>query len=122
MFGWFKSKAPLSELSSISASLREILEYPNPCIGRRPFVCDGKPESCTVMVIGENPALPLDVDWWEFWSDDSGFDLRAFNARFQQRQAGGKTFEAFERLLEPFRNAGHKCLVTNAYRNENAGG
>ena len=34
---------------------------PSPCY-ERPFVCDGFPDTCEVLVIGENPATPL-IAW-----------------------------------------------------------
>ena len=30
---------------------------------------------CQVMVVGENPAMILNTDWWMFWDDELGFDL-----------------------------------------------
>jgi len=32
----------------------------------RLFVCDGLPEQCVVIVIGENPLTRLGTDWWSF--------------------------------------------------------
>ena len=79
-----------------------------------------------MIVIGENPALELRVDWWTFWDDDSGFDLRSFEKLFKERRvASGKkrpTRDALDRLLNPLREAGLGCLETNVFRNENPGG
>jgi hypothetical protein len=106
-------------MSRISERLR--CRVKDPCINARPFVCDGNPEDCRVMIIGENPALELNVNWWDFWCDDTGFDLHKFNEQFQQQQKS-KTHKALEKLWEPLRNAKEKCLVTNRFRNENRGG
>jgi hypothetical protein len=73
------------------------------------------------MVIGENPAVKLDVDWWAFWDDDAGYDRPKFDALFRGKSAG-RTRRAIQRLLDPLEAAGHSCLVTNRYRNENLGG
>ena len=109
--------------SLISAQLHTML--PKRCFDR-PFVCDGLPENCAVIVIGENPALKLGVDWWTFWDDDSGFDLRRFEKLFKEKRvASGKrrpTRDALDRLLNPLREAGLGCLDTNVFRNENPGG
>ncbi len=109
--------------SRIAAQLHA--KIPKPCFDR-PFVCNGLPETCVVMVIGENPALKLRVDWWTFWDDDSGFDLRKFENVFQEKRdaVGGRrpTRDAIDRLLNPLRNAGLGCVDTNVFRNENLGG
>ena len=55
---------------SLSSELHRLI--PDPCFDR-PFVCDGPPESCDVMVIGENPATKMGTDWWSFWDDEKGF-------------------------------------------------
>ncbi len=62
---------------------------PTPCFDR-PFVCDGRPECCTVIVIGENPATRMYKDWWSFWDDGTGFDLRMFEDQYEtSRRAPG---------------------------------
>lgn len=109
--------------SRIATQLHNLL--PKRCL-ERPFVCDGLPENCSVIVIGENPALHLGVNWWTFWKDDSGFNLQKFETKFQEmRDALGErrpTRDALDRLLNPLRHAGLGCLETNVYRNENIGG
>ena len=79
-----------------------------------------------MIVIGEHPALKLGVDWWTFWDDDSGFDLRRFEKLFKEKRvASGKrrpTRDALDRLLNPLREAGLGCLDTNVFRNEYTGG
>ncbi len=109
--------------SRISAHLHTML--PKPCFGR-PFVCDGLPENCVVIVIGKKNALELGVDWWTFWDDDSGFDSRRFEILFKERRIALKkrlrTRDTLDRLLEPLREAGLGCLETNVFRNENPGG
>ncbi len=109
--------------SRIAAQLHTML--PKPCFDR-PFVCDGLPENCVVIVIGENPFLDLRVDWWIFWNDDSGFDFRNFEILFKEKRiASGKQLKtriALDRLLGPLRDAGLGCLETNVFRNENPDG
>ena len=79
-----------------------------------------------MIVIGENPAVELEVDWWTFWDDDSGFDFRNFEILFEEKSiASGrhpKTRIALDRLLGPLRDGGLGCLDTNVFRNEKRGG
>jgi hypothetical protein len=44
----------------------------------RPFVCDGSPLTCSVFIVGFNPATEMDKSFWSYWSDTSGFDNAAF--------------------------------------------
>src|SRR5215216_5977419 len=101
--------------SRICDRLRTIL--PKPCFDR-PLVCDGVPERCTVLIIGENPAVQLGVDWWAFWNDESGFDRHKFQLLLGERKPT-KTRLALDRLLGPLRREGLGCLETNVFRNEN---
>ena len=109
--------------SRIAAQLHTKL--PKPCYDR-PFVFDGLPENCVVIVIGQDNALDLGVDWWTFWNDDSGFDFQKFEIVFKERRrASGKrlkTRDALDRLLNPLRDAGLGCLETNVFRNQNPDG
>ena len=96
---------------------------PSPCY-ERPFVCDGFPDTCEVLVIGENPATPLTVDWWSFWEDTSGFDYNHFLEVYQaERRAAGRRSESNTRLrLNRIRSNGLNCIETNAFRNEGLDG
>jgi hypothetical protein len=99
------------------------LLIPSPCFDR-PFVCDGLPESCTVIVIGENPAATMDTDWWSFWDDKYGFDLGKFEVAYQKaRLARNKRPVSNTRLrLMRLRGMGLHCLETNVFMNEGLGG
>jgi hypothetical protein len=96
---------------------------PAPC-NDRPFVCDGLPGSCDVVVIGENPATPMNGDWWRFWDGENGFNLGEFEHAYEEeRRARGQRPISQARLrLMRLRSNGLKCLETNAYRNEQLGG
>jgi len=78
-----------------------------------------------VIVIGENPSLKLGVNWWTFWDDDAGFDLRRFEKLFKKKRvASGRkrpTRDRLDRLLNPLREAGLGCVDTNVFRNEKTG-
>ncbi len=106
---------------SLSSELHRLI--PDPCFDR-PFVCDGPPESCDVMVIGENPATKMGTDWWSFWDDEKGFDLGKFERAYEEaRLAVGKRAISNTRLrLRRLRSHGLRCLETNLFKNERLGG
>jgi len=89
----------------LSQYLRNTL--PEPCYDR-PFVCNGLPQSCTVMIIGENPATQMQSDWWSFWNDETGFDLSRFETSYSEARivAGKRPLTNTRRRLNKFRNAG----------------
>jgi hypothetical protein len=93
--------------------------YQEPC-NERPFVCDGLPETCNVIIIGENPATKLNVDWWSFWNDANGFDLAKFEKQYQEtrRSFGKEPVSKTRGQLNRLRSFGLKCLETNAVSNE----
>jgi hypothetical protein len=99
--------------------------YPGP-LYHRPFVCDGRPEACNVIVIGENPATKMEeTDWWSFWDDDSGFDFKKFESEYKQsRLKRGKKsdFSPTRKRLNILRENGLRTLETNAFSNERPDG
>ena len=89
------------------------------CCNARPFVCDGLPDTCKVIIIGENPATRLNANWWGFWDEDSGFNLQRFLKRYKEtRRNPGPTRKRFD----IFRRNGLECVETNVYRNERFNG
>jgi len=110
-----------SVTNRISTQLHILI--PKPCF-ERPFVCDGLPETCVVMVIGENPAVRLETDWWTFWDDASGFDLQKFDSAYaaKRKSEGKRPIPNTRARLNRLRNTGLTFLETNVYRNEGLGG
>ena len=89
------------------------------CCNERPFVCDSLPDTCEVIIIGENPATRLNANWWGFWDEDSGFNLQRFLERYKEtRRNPGPTRKRFD----IFRRNGLRCVETNVYRNERFNG
>jgi hypothetical protein len=111
----------LGVLKSIVDQIHSLIA--KPCF-TRPFVCDGLPEQCAAIVIGENPVTPLGTDWWSFWDDRKGFDLQNFELFYEnERKHQGKgPVSNTRRRLNRIRVSGLKCLETNAYSNEGPGG
>ena len=54
--------------------------------GERPFVCDGYPATCHVMVVGQNPATNLSEDWWSFWDTEYGFKESSFESAYEKHR------------------------------------
>lgn len=92
---------------------------PSPCY-ERPFVCDGQPDQCTVIVIGKNPVTSLSRDWWSYWNDNSGFDLEKFQSVYEsERIATQKSpVSNTRRRLNRLRENGLSCIETNVFRSE----
>lgn len=92
---------------------------PRPCLDR-PFVCAGRPDACTAVLIGENPATSTNADWWSFWSDVTGFDLERWEAsyRSERLRRGKRAMSATRSRIVRLRSAGIRCLETNVFMNE----
>ncbi|WP_273432712.1 hypothetical protein [Chitinibacter tainanensis] len=95
---------------------------PKPCY-QRPFVCKGLPSDCEVIIIGENPATKLSIDWWSFWNTKTGFDFDAFEMYYmEERKKIGKYVSNTRLRLNRIRERGVKCMETNAFCNERLDG
>lgn len=95
---------------------------PTPCFDR-PFVCEGFPSESTVLVIGENPATELGMDWWEFWDRKTGFNYPAFLDCYMERRSSlGNRMGNTRRRLQRFRYNQVKCVESNVHQNERPGG
>ena len=100
-----------------AARIKEIVDCP--LYGQRPFVCDGYPDECHVMIIGTNPATPLDMDWWECWIPDYGFDYNLFMSKYKARRKKlGQTRQRLMLITDCLREHRLKCIETNVYRRE----
>lgn len=44
----------------------------------RPFVCEGSPLNCTIMIVGYNPATSSSEDFWSYWQSGFGFRKAAW--------------------------------------------
>lgn len=83
-------------------------------------MCEGNPDQCTVVVVGENPATELGVDWWQHWDESRGFLFAEWTAAYEEsRRGGGKPAVSPTRLrLDRLRKHGVRCLETNVFFNE----
>lgn len=112
----------MHELSDFSLQLRALAGGHSV----RPFVCDGSPLTCSVFIVGLNPATAMSVDFWEFWSDSTGFDksrwldayrnerssrpLRAGRTRRSKISPTRRNLDIITESAKPVR-----CLETNIY-------
>ena len=93
---------------------------PRPCYGR-PFVCDGLAEKCVALVIGENPATEVGIDWWSYWDDATGFQFSKWRSDYKKSR--GERGASNTRLrLDRLRLRGVRCLETNVFANERPDG
>lgn len=94
------------------ATLRRILPSDG---STRPFVCAGFPDKQHLVVVGENPGRALRASWWDYWSDETGFDRAQFMASYcEAKPVIRGTRQRFEALAA----AGIRVLETNTFANE----
>lgn len=51
----------------------------------RPFICDGNPLTCTVWLVGINPATPMKDNFFDFFNKD-GFDYGKWENAYKQER------------------------------------
>ena len=99
----------------------------SPLYGQRPFVCDGYPTESQVLIIGMNPATPLNMDWWDWWNSERGFDYDLFMSRYintrrrTRKSLLGTTRRRFIRITDTLQSKFRlnlKSIETNVYRRE----
>ncbi len=99
-----------------TAAIRK--ELHDPCYDR-PFVCDGKPDAGTVIIVGENPGRITRTNWWSYWTDEGGFDFASFTKDYEAKgQVRGSRLR-FNRVRQMW---GINAVETNFYRDEGLGG
>lgn len=112
-----------SGLSEFSRGLASLIGKPTDL---RPFVCEGSPLACDVFLVGINPASPMSVEFWDFWSDRYGFDKRAWFEKYKEerrnrplkpgkkrRNEVSNSRRTIDVVVESARPV--KCLETNIY-------
>jgi hypothetical protein len=83
--GKISSHPPMNrDLQNFEAKLKGLIGRPTDL---RPFVCNGSPLTCDVIIVGINPATLLNADFWDFWFPGYGFGKAAwFEAYLQARR------------------------------------
>lgn len=111
------------DLAAFRARLESLVGRPTQV---RPFVCDGSPLDCDVMIVGSNPATSMEKDWWEWWDPKHGFKRNAWLEHYRVERARqplkpGKTrrmpISNTRRVLDWIAGSAYpvKCLETNIY-------
>lgn len=94
--------------------LIEFREQLQPLMGgdtSRPFVCDGNPLDCRFFVVGFNPATTVGRDFWQYWSDETGFDKYDFMYDYRRVRKLRGARPRIEAIVEQFPS--NWCLETN---------
>lgn len=114
--------ARMSDLRTFERDLEAVIGKPT---GHRPFICEGSPLGCQVLIVGANPATGMESGFWDFWSTDEGFDKKRWWAAYlrerAERAAEGKrknrrvsTSRAIIERVVASAGSG-VCLETNVY-------
>lgn len=83
----------------------------------RPFLCEGSPLECKIVIIADEPVTTLKHNFWEFWEPGYGFKKHLwFEAYRKERIQAGDTEETRTRtrinlIVEAAKPV--KCLDTN---------
>ncbi|RWO81008.1 hypothetical protein [Mesorhizobium sp.] len=94
--------------------LSEFRERLQPLMGAdtsRPFVCDGNPLDCRFFVVGFNPATTVGRDFWQYWSNEAGFDKYEFMRDYLRVKKLRGARPRIEAIVEQFPS--NWCLETN---------
>ena len=59
-------------------SFRERLTALMQADDERPFLCNGDPLTTKAFIVGFNPATTVTGHFWDYWSDETGFDKKRF--------------------------------------------
>ncbi|HET8886043.1 MAG TPA: hypothetical protein VFM70_06795, partial [Salinimicrobium sp.] len=53
----------------------------------RPFICEGNPLDCKIFIVGINAATEMQQDFWEFWSEEDGFNKNKWLGSYKAERA-----------------------------------
>jgi hypothetical protein len=110
-------------LPEFEQALRDLIGQPT---ALRPFVCDGSPLTCSVFIVGYNPATEMTADWWTFWDPQYGYRRAEWFQEYQRERANrplkpGKTrrlpVSNTRRVIDCILEAAQpvQCLETNIF-------
>ncbi|MER8435418.1 hypothetical protein NKH36_18915 [Mesorhizobium sp. M1312] len=89
-------------LAEFERDLQVLIDRPSM---HRPFVCEGSPLACDVLIVGYNPATTMKQDFWTYWKPDYGFDKSAWFAAYREERAARplKPGKKFRPAISPTR-------------------
>lgn len=99
------------DLASFDRQLRDLTKE-DPRV--RPFVCDGSPLHCRIVIAGLNPAT--DMPFWPYWNARTGFDRKAWYEAYLGHRANRTPSTTRRRTDRAVRSVypAH-CVETNLY-------
>lgn len=73
--------------------IEDVLRSASDEASKRPFLCEGDPSFCELMVVGLNPATTQDLgEWTDYWDPNYGMNRKAFLQRYTtERLKAGKS-------------------------------
>lgn len=100
-------------LKEFEAKLAAIIGRPTDL---RPFVCEGSPMDCRVMLVGFNPTTPA-KDFWACWRAGYGYDKRGWLADYQQQrvQEGKRLNSNSREIMDRIGQGAGSLLEANIY-------
>lgn len=103
------------DLQEFEQQLRDLIGSP---ARLRPFVCEGSPLACRVVITGSNPATQVGLDFWDFWTRGYGFHKTAWREAYARERArlGKRPVSTTRRVIDQLTGAmSVPCLETNIY-------
>ncbi|TOG78711.1 hypothetical protein CGI93_23665 [Vibrio parahaemolyticus] len=79
----------------------------------RPFVCSGSPLDSELFIVGFNAATEMKAQFWDFWSQDSGFDRKVWFDTYVKERADKPLNEGKTRRLRVSRTRRCIDLITD---------
>lgn len=79
----------------------------------RPFLCDGNPRKCDVMIVGLNPATSGGLNIWDHWSDERGLNRASFMLAYRKVRKITGVRARLERIVSQLPT--DAALETNIY-------
>lgn len=82
----------------------------------RPFVCEGSPLACDILLVGFNPRTPMPADYWSFWREGYGFEKKTFEQAYEVSQlADGQSHASNTReVMRRFAKGASDCNIVEA--------
>jgi hypothetical protein len=91
--------------------------------GRRPFVCNGRPEDSAVLIVGLTPGTEMKADWRGWWVDER-FNKAAFMAAYREAKRLGpeQSLRGARLYMEYLAENGVRAVETNLWSREQPSG
>jgi hypothetical protein len=99
----------------VALALIDLLRRHVPANGVRPFVCTGDPSGISAFIVGHNPRNRK-AEFWKYWSNETGFDKRQFEADYRALKGGFRGARLrLKRISDALERDSIRVLETNLY-------